>query len=97
MQQASLSQPSWALKFVYMAAALGHHHHLQHHHFPHLHSPAGLRGPEGPGELAAKARSERQSDPFGAEPRDTQQPTASALRTPLSLPPTPPPPSLSCS
>uniref|UniRef100_A0AC11E263 Zic family member 4 n=1 Tax=Ovis aries TaxID=9940 RepID=A0AC11E263_SHEEP len=60
MQQASFSQPIWALKSVYMAGALGHHRHLQHRHFSHLHSP---------GELTAKAHSERPVGPLWSRAR----------------------------
>lgn len=95
MQQAALSQPSWALKLVYMTRTLPHHHRLKHYHLPHLHSPAGLHDPDLPRELAAKARLGRRSDPSGAEPRAPQKPTNSALRTLLPFPPAPQPPSFS--
>lgn len=55
MKHAALSQPSWALKLVYMKGALLHHHHHLQLHFPHLHSPEGSRDPERPWELAVAA------------------------------------------
>lgn len=79
-----------------MAPALQHHHRHVHHLFPHpTPTPTGCGDPERHGELVAPASLGRKSDPSGAEPSGLQQPTDSALRAPLPLPLTAPPPSLS--
>lgn len=82
MQQASLSQPIWALKSVYMAGALGHH--------PPL-TTLPLLPPPLPGELTAKAHSERPVGTSLSRARGPQQPTETQLCAPHYPRPSTPP------